>query len=353
MSFSLNQSTTLKLSICITTFNRAAFIGETLESILPQLTPECEVVILDGGSSDGTERVVSEYLNRFDRLRYIRQEINRGFDRDCDRVVELAAGEYCWLMTDDDLLNPGAVAVLLGVLGPSVSLVIVNTEIRSLDMSKLVQPRALHFVSDRTYRPDEMDRLFSEVGNHFQYVGCVVINRLIWLARERQRYYGSYFVFVGVIFQAPLPGTAVVLAEPLIRYRASNAHAWSSNIGAIDLSLWPSIVSSLCVSEQARSKVKSVHPWRNTKGLLVMRGAGFYSLSEYRRYIHPRLPTLRLRAAPLFIAILPGVLVNGAFLLYFSARPAGDGRLQWMKDSRFYFWSWRVLKTRFALSGSK
>src|SRR5687767_12995025 len=88
----------LKLSICITTLNRADYIGETLDSILGQLTPDCEVVVLDCASTDGTPEVLSHYTRRFDQLRYFRQEVNNGFDRDCSRAVELSAGEYCWLL---------------------------------------------------------------------------------------------------------------------------------------------------------------------------------------------------------------------------------------------------------------
>ena len=36
------------LSICIATYNRARFIGETLDSIIPQVTPAVEIVIVDG-----------------------------------------------------------------------------------------------------------------------------------------------------------------------------------------------------------------------------------------------------------------------------------------------------------------
>jgi abequosyltransferase len=45
------QPTAIKLSICITTLNRAAFIAATLDSILAQVTADCEVVVLDGGST--------------------------------------------------------------------------------------------------------------------------------------------------------------------------------------------------------------------------------------------------------------------------------------------------------------
>ena len=44
----------IRLSVCITTRNREAYIAETLESILSQCPPEVEVVVVDGASTDGT-----------------------------------------------------------------------------------------------------------------------------------------------------------------------------------------------------------------------------------------------------------------------------------------------------------
>jgi len=51
------------LSICISTHNRAAFIGETLSSILCQVTTDCEIVVSDNASIDNTEAVVSQYVD--------------------------------------------------------------------------------------------------------------------------------------------------------------------------------------------------------------------------------------------------------------------------------------------------
>ncbi len=50
------------LSICIATYNRAEYIGETLESIIPQVTDEVEIVIVDGASTDNTSSVVKHYI---------------------------------------------------------------------------------------------------------------------------------------------------------------------------------------------------------------------------------------------------------------------------------------------------
>jgi glycosyltransferase involved in cell wall biosynthesis len=344
MPSAIPQPSDLKLSICIATLNRAAFIGATLESILSQLTDDCEVVVLDGASTDDTERVVSEYTRRFDHLRYIRQDTNNGIDRDYDRVVDLARGEYCWLMTDDDLLKPGAVVAVLEALCRDVSLVIVNVEFRNFNMSKVLQRRWLDFESDRMYRPREMDRLFAEVDDIAMYVGSVVLKRTIWLARERERYYGSLFIHVGVIFQERLPGKALVIAEPFISYRTGNAHTYSPELTEMLFVKWPSLVESLALSESARRKVRSAEPWRNPRWLLLLRGLGLYSLTEYRRWVRPRLSSTRETLIPTFVALLPSVAVNAFLVSYYFARQDQGRWLQAMRDSPLHPRNWRVFK---------
>src|SRR5712675_926545 len=78
------------LSICIATYNRAAFIGATLDSIIVQATEQVEIVVLDGGSTDNTEEVVRRYRQDFSRLRYFRQKTKMGIDRDFPKAVQLA-----------------------------------------------------------------------------------------------------------------------------------------------------------------------------------------------------------------------------------------------------------------------
>jgi len=47
-----------RLSICIPTYNFGRFIGETLDSILPQATEDVEVTVVDGASTDNTADIV-------------------------------------------------------------------------------------------------------------------------------------------------------------------------------------------------------------------------------------------------------------------------------------------------------
>jgi abequosyltransferase len=101
------------LSICIPTYNFGKFIGQTLESIILNLTEGVEVIILDGGSTDDTANIVATKQRGFPQIQYHRQEFRGGIDRDIAKVISLAHGRYCWLFSADDIMMPGAVDKVL------------------------------------------------------------------------------------------------------------------------------------------------------------------------------------------------------------------------------------------------
>jgi abequosyltransferase len=336
------QLTQFKLSICITTFNRAEFIGATLESLITQATGDCEIVIVDGGSTDGTDRVVAEYMERFPHLTYVRQENNGGFDRDLDRAVEIANGEYCWLMSDDDALKPGALKTVLDALRSNYSLVVVNSEAVNFDMSTSLQRSMLDIKTDRRYGPTELDTLFREVGGYMVFVGCLVIKREIWRSRDRGRYYGSLFIHTGVVFQEPMPDTTLVMAEPLIRYRRGTPRAWWSSGFEVFTVKYPAVVKSLALSESTVRMGGYLKPWANVHSLIVFRALGLYSLTEYRTLVRPRTQSPVERLPPLLIALTPGLLVNSLYSLYcrfWSRHPFLLGEL---RSSPFHLRNYRL-----------
>lgn len=339
----------LKLSICIGTFNRAAFIGSTLKSILSQATHECEIVICDNASTDNTGEVVAELASRFDRLRYVRHETNLGLDGNYDFAVEFARGEYCWLFTDDDLMKPGAVSAVLRALRQDLSLIIVNIEARDFGMTRVLQRSWLDFESDRLYGPSDMEPLFVEAASVLKYIGCIVIKRAIWLARERKSYYGSGFIYLGVIFQAHFPGKTLVIAEPFISYRMGNAHAYSPQHAEIWFVGLPSVIESMkTLSEFSRHKFWN--PQATFRELLWSRALGLYSMREYKRWVRPRLASIRSMLTSALAALMPGALINVCFVLYYTVTRRSQGKWQpemllgCLGESQFHFRHWRVFK---------
>ncbi len=306
----------ITLSFCITTRNRAAFIGATIESLGSQATDEVEIVVVDAASTDGTRETVEGFARRFPSLRYFRLDANGGVDRDYDRTVELAQGKYCWMMSDDDVLAPGAVAEVLGHCREGFDLIVVNAEDRDAELAGILGEGRLPFTENRVFRPSDSDRLFSDVANHLSFIPCVVIRRSLWLSRARAPYYGSLFVHVGVIFQDRLPGDALVVSRPLISVRNANA-SWAARSFEIWMFKWPELIWSFGgFPDRTKARVTPREPWKEAKALLTYRAMAAYSLEEYRRWIAP-LPASPFRKALAWaIGAAPGHLVNALALLY-------------------------------------
>ncbi len=109
-----------KVSICIPTYNRKDYLKNALESVLAQTYKDYEVVIVDDGSTDGTEEMIKNvgYNNvRYYWVDHIGQYPVR------NKLIELARADYITFLDSDDLLFPDALHRLMEVMdsyGPDV-----------------------------------------------------------------------------------------------------------------------------------------------------------------------------------------------------------------------------------------
>lgn len=297
------------LSICIATYNRARFIGETLDSIVGQLSASVELVVLDGASPDDTATEVASRADGRPGVRYVREETNSGVDRDYDKAVQHARGRYCWLMTDDDLVLPGGVERILAALADGPQLLVLNAEVRSIDFTILLQDRLLPIDTDRDYGPADAQEFFEDVAAHLKFIGAVVVARDAWLQRAREPYFGTLFVHVGVIFQSPPIGRVRVLAEPVMVIRYGNA-MWTPRGFEIWMYKWPGLVWSFDgYGDASKARVSAREPWRKLAKLGVHRALGGFSRAEYVRHFGPTTPLLA-RAKAGLVARLPMRLAN-------------------------------------------
>lgn len=109
------------LSICIPTYNRAAFLPALLDSILSEIDgltqglsgKDVEIVISDNNSTDDTDRVVAFYQELLPRLVFLKQTENIGADRNYIAAIAASSGTFSWLMGSDDRVEAGGVAHVL------------------------------------------------------------------------------------------------------------------------------------------------------------------------------------------------------------------------------------------------
>lgn len=101
----------MKLSIIIPAYNAEAYLPQCLDSILAQEHQDCEVIVVDDGSTDGTAAL----LERYPDVKVVHQE-NHGMSTARNRGLDEARGEYILFVDSDDLLTAGALETLVAEL---------------------------------------------------------------------------------------------------------------------------------------------------------------------------------------------------------------------------------------------
>ncbi|MGE6781058.1 glycosyltransferase family 2 protein [Ensifer adhaerens] len=96
----------VKLSICIPTYNRAAFLEKALGYFveLYQFSYKYEIIISDNASTDDTRGVVERFIAKGLPIRYLRQAENYGSGANVVSAFSRATGEYVLYLADDDIL---------------------------------------------------------------------------------------------------------------------------------------------------------------------------------------------------------------------------------------------------------
>lgn len=132
-----------KVSIVVPCYNQARVVPMTLDHVFQQEWPNLEVIVVDGGSSDGSVEVIRDYLDRLEdetvsevarydgekvlrrerprfpegrkvKAKFVREDI--GATQTYNEGFKLATGEYCTYVVGDDLPHPTMVPRLVEAL---------------------------------------------------------------------------------------------------------------------------------------------------------------------------------------------------------------------------------------------
>lgn len=117
------------VSIIIPTYNRAHLIGETLDSILAQTYENWECIIVDDGSADETDHVVSRYTEKDKRFKYYHRPVNRpkGANACRNYGFEKSRGEFINWFDSDDLMLPNNLETKINAFKPEINFVVGNS----------------------------------------------------------------------------------------------------------------------------------------------------------------------------------------------------------------------------------
>ena len=122
-----------KLSIVIATYNAGATLKQALDSIKYQIYENIEVIIVDGGSSDETMKIVKEYGDVVSK--WISERDNGIYDA-FNKGIDIATGDYiCFLGSDDCYCNYQVINRIMGEVDEGVD--IISAPIKVIDSLSL------------------------------------------------------------------------------------------------------------------------------------------------------------------------------------------------------------------------
>lgn len=191
-----------KLSICIPTYNRSKYLPELLESIIGQVDKNnhVEICVSDNASEDNTRELIEQYKSKYSHIVYFRWPENMGADRNFLKVVEMARGEYCWLMGSDDRVEPGAIDYVTKAIITHRELtgISINSYAYPIDMQKpLIEASSsvdVFLKEDQLF--DNVEQMFLNLGCHLGYISAQIVEKKTWdkvvFENDLSEYYNSY-----------------------------------------------------------------------------------------------------------------------------------------------------------------
>lgn len=103
------------ISIIIPAYNCKKYISETIKSVLCQTYSDYECIIVDDGSTDGTDRVIAKIVDGDNRFKIVQQE-NLGECAARNTGISLASTPYLTVLDSDDIWHPNFLQYMLNVL---------------------------------------------------------------------------------------------------------------------------------------------------------------------------------------------------------------------------------------------
>src|SRR5258708_28767526 len=96
-----------KVSIVLPSYNGASYLKQSIDSCLAQTHKNIELIIVNDGSYDDTEKIVKSYNDL--RITYLKSTLTRGISASLNKGFSKATGEYLTWTSDDNYYVPTAI----------------------------------------------------------------------------------------------------------------------------------------------------------------------------------------------------------------------------------------------------
>lgn len=138
------------VSIIMPVYNGEAFLSEAIDSVLSQTYKNFELIIINDGSTDKSEKIIKSYSDP--RIVFISQK-NKGLSRACNKGIGIAKGKYVARQDDDDISLPHRLEKQVWYLEANTNVGLVGTNFKAIGRNGDTINHTNVFTKDKDIRP--------------------------------------------------------------------------------------------------------------------------------------------------------------------------------------------------------
>ncbi len=210
------------VSVIVPAYNSGEFIEESLRTILSQTWEAIEILVGDNASSDDTEALVRNMMALDSRIKYFKHEVNIGYSKNCNKLIEEAKGGYICIYHSDDLYDPRIIEKQVEVLDSNEGVIgcFTNFSPMNSDGSEAKDKKPYSYSSNSVLVDHDyfIEKLLEERYNPIFCPSSMI-------RKNAYRKVGGYTENLNIIFDQDMwvrllaLGNFIVLNEELVKYR--------------------------------------------------------------------------------------------------------------------------------------
>ncbi|MBB6112437.1 Glycosyl transferase family 2 [Mucilaginibacter lappiensis] len=212
------------LTIAIPTYNREVYLRRLLESLFNQQSDfkdQVEIIISDNASTDNTQAVIEDFMNRELKINLITNPENIGSDRNIAQCYAKAKGKYVVAFGDDDVLYPNSVAIILDIINKVKDFGVLYLNWEVIKKDKLIVESDILLIDDYL-------QFYNKVSHNSTFISGNVVNSKYVSSVNFDQYFGTSLVQWPFILTASLSEPYNIFhIQPLVGVQPDNSGGFS------------------------------------------------------------------------------------------------------------------------------
>lgn len=219
-----------KVSVIIPCFNAEETIVKTLQSIENQTIDNYQVILINDGSTDNTEKIILDFIENKSNYQYIKQD-NMGVSSARNNGISRVKGKYISFLDADDVYHPRFLEFLYKKMETN-SIDIACSKYKWLKKNDLFSDKDIEYFDEKLSNIEILERYMRKRRYKFSFCGCMYSSHIIFendIKFDDNLKYGEDSLFIGQ-YLAECKSGGIFIANELYGYTINENSAMHKKV---------------------------------------------------------------------------------------------------------------------------